>query len=1020
MFHDAYTMTDGLDIPDKLSEWTKGGIVEHIGSDEEHTDTFYRHGNLGAEQDKDGTWEAYTIVDGHPIKVKGDMMSFEEVVEFFKGSFCSKRLADGKEEEDDVPDAEDEPEHPQGDDEAGVTFILKSITEMMSTDYDGCAVTKSKKGGDGKNPNVRKKPKNLGPAGEDIYKDRGDVPDRKTAYEKKNTETPQHKQSLTKKTPGVSAEDIPKNVLHGGYSRRRAANLNNAYKKPREGGVNVVDKDGRLVAMNPTDQSYNSIVHMGMSPNEARYAMMMDLRDKGHGDFLARKIYTPDLINYKQMMSRKNKSPYMDHMAKDGSISYPSVMGLHDDAEQRILAPTSIRFASGGQRIPQVPGTAGIKDRYSRGSNPGDFTTVNDFLKNASYLGAPAPRAQYKTLDDLFEAIDTSDDPAIAGLRKYVRDGYNKVYGREAMDAREEALKAAELRRNSAQDKFRTIKNGSQLMKHLDNPTIPLPEGTPKEVMDVVRDYHAARSEYDALSKENKRLNRGRGKQLKGSLKEYKEINPKEYAAYEWAVANMLSDASFQAQADWLMEQGRDPKYHWIPLPSFFERGTHYPKNSTQPISENSFKTETKLEGIDPDFSDEENLSEILGRYNLYDDVSDSQLNPYELIYDLRANYPKLYEKYGPRFHESLAESILENMPEDFDFNTIKDPIRRMVARDHAKSAKEYLDTGVLKYGEGFLGKVPETMMDSIRAFEYGGVPFRYMKGQKDDAKKVSEDGVSVSEGDIDPRLQLIQDVHNLNKLAIQTGISHDPSFRKAFGKRLVNGPSTEYIGDEDLVRLQKFLYGDGDADLGYMAKYGSTFNDAISKDYGYDSPEEYIQERERRKRMIQDHIDNQIANKAILAEDVDELEQKLYDSLPKYRSPESSSEPAEEAPETINTVPEPVNDAPVEPPSAEPAQTGSLTDLGTEILSKGPFDADSENPLKKSISVMIMEKMSCGLTKPEGQEPNLMPLNEYPRSIIMGAGKVAIPDPQHVKSNDVYRTYPVKGFPDNFPGKGE
>ena len=66
------------------------------------------------------------------------------------------------------------------------------------------------------------------------------------------------------------------------------------------------------------------------------------------------------------------------------------------------------------------------------------------------------------------------------------------------------------------------------------------------------------------------------------------------------------------------------------------------------------------------------------------------------------------------------------------------------------------------------------------------------------------------------------------------------------------------------------------------------------------------------------------------------------------------------------------------------------------------------------------MEKMSCGLTEPEDQEPNLMPLNEYPRSIIMGAGKVAIPDPQHVKSNDVYRTYPVKGFPDNFPGKGE
>ena len=1014
-------MTDGLEIPDKLSEWTKGGIVEHIGSDEEHTDTFYRHGNLGAEQDKDGTWEAYTIVDGHPIKVKGDMMSFEEVVEFFKGSFCSKRLADGKEGEDDAPDAEDEPEHPQGDDEVGVTLILKSITEMMSADYDGCAITKSKKGGDGKNPNVRKKPKNLSSAGEDIYKDRGDVPDRKTADEKKNTETPQHKQSLTKKTPGVSAEDIPKNILHGGYSRRRAANLNNAFRKPREGGVNVVDRDGRLVAMNPTDQSYNSIVHMGMSPNEARYAMMMDLRDKGHGDFIARKIYTPDLINYRQMMGRKNKSPYMDHMAKDGSISYPSVMS-DGDVEHRILAPTTVRFASGGQRIPQVPGTAGIKDRYSRGSDPGDFTTVKDYLKNASYLGAPAPKTQYKTLEDLFEAINNSDDPSIADLRKYVRDGYTRIYGREAEDAREKALMAAEQKRNSAQDKFKTIENGSQLIKHLDDPKIPIPEGTPKEVMDVVRDYHTARSEYDALSKENKKLNRGRGKKLKGSLKEYKEMNPKGYAAFERAIANMLFDASFQAQADWLMEQGRDPKYHWIPTPSFFERGTHYPRGSTQPISEGSFKTKTKLEGIDPNVSDEENLSELLGRYNLYDDVEDSQLNPYELMYDLRANYPELYEKYGPRFHESLAESILESMPEDFDFNTIIDPIRRMVARDHARSAKEYLDTGVLKYGEGFLGKVPETMVDSIRAFEFGGVPFRYMNGQKtkDDAKKVSEEGVSTSEADIDPRLKLIQDVHNLNKLAIQTGISHDPSFRKAFGKRLVNGPSTKYIGDEDLVRLQKFLYGDGDADPGYMAKYGSTFKDAISKDFKYDSREEYDQEYERRKRMIQDHLDNQIANKAVLGEDIDTLEQKYYDSLPEYREPEIPSGSAGGAPETINDAPESGNGAPVEPQSVEPVQTDSLTDLGAEILSKEPADGDSENPLKKSISVMIMEKMSCGLTEPEDQEPNLMPLNEYPRSIIMGAGKVAIPDPQHIKSHDVYKTYPVKGFPDNFPGKGE
>lgn len=151
-------MTGELEIPENLSEWTKGGIVEHIGSDEEHTDTFYRHGNLGAEQDKDGTWGAYTIVDGHPIKVKGDMMSFAEVVEFFKGSFCSKRLSDGEEEDDDdddddndVPDVDEEPEFPS-DGEMGITIMLKSITEMMSPDYDGdCVIRKSNTHGDRRN-----------------------------------------------------------------------------------------------------------------------------------------------------------------------------------------------------------------------------------------------------------------------------------------------------------------------------------------------------------------------------------------------------------------------------------------------------------------------------------------------------------------------------------------------------------------------------------------------------------------------------------------------------------------------------------------------------------------------------------------------------------------------------------------------------------------------------------------------------------------------------------------------------
>ena len=75
---------------------------------------------------------------------------------------------------------------------------------------------------------------------------------------------------------------------------------------------------------------------------------------------------------------------------------------------------------------------------------------------------------------------------------------------------------------------------------------------------------------------------------------------------------------------------------------------------------------------------------------------------------------------------------------------------------------------------------------------------------------------------------------------------------------------------------------------------------------------------------------------------------------------------------------------------------------------------------MMKSISVMIMEQMSGDLVEPCNQEPNLEILNEYPRSIIMGAGKVAIPDPQHVTAHDAYRTYAIKNFPENFPGNGE
>lgn len=85
-------------LPKDLSKWEKKTIIEDIGSPEEHGDPFWRKGNFGLEMDADGSWEAYAIVDGAPIKIKGDFMSSNEAIEFLNASICRKELVDQGEE----------------------------------------------------------------------------------------------------------------------------------------------------------------------------------------------------------------------------------------------------------------------------------------------------------------------------------------------------------------------------------------------------------------------------------------------------------------------------------------------------------------------------------------------------------------------------------------------------------------------------------------------------------------------------------------------------------------------------------------------------------------------------------------------------------------------------------------------------------------------------------------------------------------------------------------------------------
>lgn len=90
-------------IPDEQEQWEKTTITECIGTPEEHEDTFYRHGNWGIEEDKDGTFEVYVIIDGTPMKCGENKMSFRECTEYIRASMEAKQLETPSEEI--VPDA---------------------------------------------------------------------------------------------------------------------------------------------------------------------------------------------------------------------------------------------------------------------------------------------------------------------------------------------------------------------------------------------------------------------------------------------------------------------------------------------------------------------------------------------------------------------------------------------------------------------------------------------------------------------------------------------------------------------------------------------------------------------------------------------------------------------------------------------------------------------------------------------------------------------------------------------------
>lgn len=114
------------ELPKEESAWKHKRIREDLGTEEEHEDDFYVYGDFGIERDDDDTYEAYVIADGSPIKVKGEMYSFEEAVAFLNGVREAKEVVGHRHTQD-----EDCPKHPEGD----IVKSLRPMKEMLGEEY---------------------------------------------------------------------------------------------------------------------------------------------------------------------------------------------------------------------------------------------------------------------------------------------------------------------------------------------------------------------------------------------------------------------------------------------------------------------------------------------------------------------------------------------------------------------------------------------------------------------------------------------------------------------------------------------------------------------------------------------------------------------------------------------------------------------------------------------------------------------------------------------------------------------
>ena len=1066
-------MTGELEIPENLSEWTKGGITEALGTQKEHTDEFYRHGNLGAELHSDGIWAAYAIVDGHPIMVRDKLMSFAEVVEFFKGSFCSKRLSDGEDEEkDDVPDVDEEPEFPS-DGEMGITIMLKSITEMMSPDYDGvCAVRKGKntpydwkaldrkarKTESGNELMDRNANKSKGAGRSQTWRGLTDFANMRALYPKASNLMKNYHKKFTMDAPSHTVD--PKSRFGGGK---------------KYGWKDVLDPSKK-----------RSLEEVEGLPGAYRF-------NTYDPDYVSReKIADPtpvftDNLSLNQMndlLLRSFKKIYGDYDEQYRDL--PFIKGFNLDYGGDALARPYINSAS------DSPGELGAPINLD-----GRFFVNPNALLYGTKRSTENKRIPYwqRLFRNPIRAMQNTQDKLFTGLEYKTKE--------DAL----EALRALDPESKTYHNDMNDILMGTPYGMAIDI----LKEGQYKPTYKNVKSGKLGYQDSEGNSDI---------KGLVDAILNSKDIRMRRMKAY---IDNPENDPNAPIP-DWILRGYRrglgDILSRASPdqIYAFYDSGHSLmdPRYITsadipdKPVSEK--KIGTDITGNVPRPTSER-LAELIGEYNPLDPENTFSTRHDEFVKEYGAG--QLPVDYLPRqieavdrFHENFRNTNQRKFDPDIDITNpaLRDYYRSVIGgveqyrdilgniRDSEDDLRENYNalkaergeepdedefTSILeayhkptqdsvRYWIGNSGKGLVTGEDEYELEDPSALYFEnYVRRERDDGDErinlaeqpvlghnfrntptilrgMREGYLPVALGDeegylknkvTDDHQRLKRALHRLNVRSHNTSTPLPKSIIDAFSN--IAYTPDEKISDEDVKKnlrmLEEFKSGpdryafndyemlahgiNKEATREELERIRSNVNRYYNALFKRKMSDEDRGINEKQRDTLFNMIEHHLTGAPIPKGEFTESKLKTKSSTGNGRD---KKEPGAR-PKDIEEI-----QAAIDAAQAQDIPKGEISQdkvkEGADIPDFKPAedkkdDERTENPLMKSITDMISEKHgACYTTPPEEYEMEI--LNENPRSIVIGAGKMAIPDPQHMVEQDIYRTYSIKDFPKNFPGK--